>query len=352
MKDRLLSRRSSASVAYVLLACIALLQAVRPPVLDGSTSDAQLHRVPPRRAVIFPPVLWNFVTLDQSADHVEAIANYAKRDAHDGLLDLIFPAIGDAHVATTRGSNSAIPGDPEALLLYASDAVITWAWYAEPLEHLGIPLVKIEIDRRSERASMLLQWGTIAKLTASQEREDWLVRRYDRQRTMIAGLPRGGIPTALFVTTLPNTFLLSDARESLEIAGGASPAGAPATGRVSDEQLLKIDPDFIFIPCCIGIEGTPGAFRDDRRFSSLRAVRSNHVYLEPSGSFHMEGLVQEPLLDRWLFELLHPEAARLFRQELREAYEAVYGYILDDRQIDQILHLDLNGRSAGFERFR
>jgi iron complex transport system substrate-binding protein len=62
--------------------------------------------------------------------------------------------------------------------------------------------------------------------------------------------------------------------------------------------------------------------------------------------------VFDPLLVRWLAELLHPGVdAGDMRAALRRAYLDAFAYELDDEAIDALLAVEANGRSFGYGRF-
>ncbi len=121
-------------------------------------------------------------------------------------------------------------------------------------------------------------------------------------------------------------------------------------GRVA-KQLLQLAPEIIILSGY----STGNAVRtiySDPALRGLPAVKTRHVYREPTGGNRMQGLIEDSLMLQWLAEVTHPEVApRRFRQDVKATYAAVYGVTLSDDDIDATLRPDENSGAAGFDRF-
>jgi len=356
----------TAPLLFCLLPAVALVVGAAPPrVIDASrppatvaagSTDHAAGSPAPDRVVIFPPALWSYLTLDPHPNHIAAAAEYLREVMAGGLLGQVFPEISNVPVVATQGKETAIPGDPEQLLMLHPDAVLTWRWFSASLVHAGLPVVSLDVDaRRSDRDNMFAEWLGVAAIANNVERANALVSRYNDEVAAVAAMPHDKhVPTALILTVYGlETMYVIRANETLKAVGASAPRSGATRGRIDVEQLLQLDPDFIFLKCCFGTDSTPSFFYDRAQFVSLKAVRCHQIYREPTGGSRMEGLIEEPLLFRWMAELINPEGAgELFRDKLKAAYRAIYDYDLTDGQVDQILFFGDNGRSANYDRFR
>jgi iron complex transport system substrate-binding protein len=135
--------------------------------------------------------------------------------------------------------------------------------------------------------------------------------------------------------------------------GGARNALGADAFRLDAERVLQIDPDVILL------EGPwsklpPAQFALDPRWSTLRAVREHRVYRQPRGlDGFMWNVIDNPLLSRWVAEVLHPDRVRpQLREMMRESYRSALGYSVTDAELDEALAMNENSGSAGYERFR
>jgi hypothetical protein len=141
--------------------------------------------VPAKRVVIFPPVSWDYITVDEGAGHIMAIANYMRKEISQSLLGQIYPASTEMPAAFTNGMNTAIPGDPEALLLTQPDAIISWAHFADSLKSAGLPV--IEVRAQGTEQGMFALYRLMASMSDRSERGENLIGRYIEKSDEIKG---------------------------------------------------------------------------------------------------------------------------------------------------------------------
>lgn len=341
-----------------LLPVSGLLLALAVPVQPAPTGSPG----PVRRAVLFPPVLWSYLTLDQGAANIVATASYQRDAAADGLLGKIYPGAKVIETAATLGADTAIPGDPEQILRLRPDAVFTWAWFSNGLENLGLPIVRMTFDSSKGSESTIAEWRTIAAAAGQQVRFDHILDGYNARmravQTELQGIAIADKPSAIFLFVYAaDTMYVATGKsrpaQFLAQAGARNVAANLPGGRVDREELLRLDPDVIILSCCFRRDITPEFFYDSPELQNLKAVRNRRIYKQPIGGSRMEGLVEEPLLLRWLAELFHPDQMRhSFRAAFVDAYRDIYGSVLSSQDVDEAIFVRANAQSTGYERFR
>jgi hypothetical protein len=120
-----------------------------------------------------------------------------------------------------------------------------------------------------------------------------------------------------------------------------------ATGRYSDiERVLAINPDIIM--------GDPENLYKEKLWRGLTAVRERRVYSVPySFGGYIWDIDHRLLNARFGAELFHPERYPVgeLRELIRKRYRTRYRYEISDDQIDELLNVEKNSVSAGYERF-
>ncbi len=121
-----------------------------------------------------------------------------------------------------------------------------------------------------------------------------------------------------------------------EIAGGKFISGdSELQSTITSEQLLAWDPDVIFV----GRVNSTDIFTKDPKYSNLKAVKNNRVYLCPLGVVYWDYGAEGMLLMEFFAKTLHPE---LFpdlnmTNEVKEYYSTFYHYNLTDDEANRIL---------------
>lgn len=109
------------------------------------------------------------------------------------------------------------------------------------------------------------------------------------------------------------------------------------TGTVTIEQILKADPDVIV---AMNAESAH-EMRKDSRWSNLRAVKNNKIYVNPRGMFWWcRETAEEALQILWLAKTIYPEYFRKIdmKKETKYFYKKFYGYDLTESEIQTILN--------------
>jgi len=126
--------------------------------------------------------------------------------------------------------------------------------------------------------------------------------------------------------------------EIIKIAGGINAASEiDGYKEVSFEQLLKWDPDYIFI------DGDPNQSKlmKDSSWKTLKAVKNNKVFVSPNGVFAWSRLGAETVLQlQWVAKTLYPDQLNDMdiKKETKYFYKTFFNYDLSDDQVNKILN--------------
>lgn len=309
-----------------------------------------------RKVMIFAPMLWHYVNVDGSDEHVFAIAKFMKKEAQHTLFGKLYPGIATKDEALT--STGAVPLGVEQVLLERPDAVLSWADFATGLENIRYPgLVKLDSDASPANAALYRLFGELA---GQSQRVQWLFDRYGRQVDDIrTNVPSGSQPAKIIVLSSDRLYLWGantagfNANLRLLNAENVAAGVKRQNGDTNIETLLGFDPEVIFIASYYMSAFFPADVYADPRLRSLRAVKNRRVYRMPAGASRMEGPVELPLLMAWMAELLHPEITPKIRlrEMIRQTYQEVYGYAMSEREMDELLQIEHNNISVNYERF-
>lgn len=132
--------------------------------------------------------------------------------------------------------------------------------------------------------------------------------------------------------------MVSTATWMIENAGGINVAkGVKDHAIVSVEQILKWNPDFLFVWSTDEVEGV----YQDKRLSGTNAVKNKKVFVVPTGAHVWTNYTPEqPLAVLWAAEKFYP--AKFKDAPVKKAafdfYARFFGYRLSDEQLNQILN--------------
>jgi iron complex transport system substrate-binding protein len=348
----------------------AFLSALFPPTIIRSERNTEAGvrdmsgrqvpmAVPARRVVIFPPVSWDYITVDEGAGHILAVSHFMQKELREGLLGRIYPESTGITTAFTSGIDTAVPGDPEAILIVQADAILSWAHFSDSLKNVGLPVAEVRMLDSVQGTFAL--YRLFASMSGKDKRVEKLLARYQQKcsemERKVVALKALKKPAALFLWVNERNSIYVTNQDSsysraLHMAGGENQARNYRSGVIDLEQLLLLNPDVIFVGCTFGIMKEPKDFYGQPQWQTLSAVKNRRVYVQPMGNARMDGPVDEPLLQLWMAKLLYPnQIPGAFRGEFKAAYEEVYRYSLSDDEIDRSIFLKENLASRGYERF-
>lgn len=331
-----------------------------PGIVDMAGRNVAVPH-PAKRVVMFPPALWDFLTLNRGAQPVLAAARYQIEEVAADLMGKVYPAASRIAPAATAG-NTAVPAGAEQLLLIKPDAILSWSWFSDALIAAGLPVVEMGYDDSKAIASDLNWWRVLAAASGQDARALALLAQSRRDSDAVARavppMADAARPSAIYIYIdgLDEMIVVGgdgSLLRSMRIAGARNAAANTPYGRINLEQLLEMKPEIMFLDWRWGSRMSPATIYATPAFRSLPAVKNRRVYIVPQGGSRMDSVVEWPLIQRWMAELLYPDRMpKKFREELRATYRAVYGYELSDAEINQTIYLKENSVSAGFDRFK
>ena len=122
----------------------------------------------------------------------------------------------------------------------------------------------------------------------------------------------------------------------VEIAGGKYISGdSESFDTITPEQLLAWNPDVIFV----GRVNSTDIFTKDPKYSNLKAVKTNKVFLCPLGVAYWDYGAEGMMLMEFFAKTLHPDLFQDLNMtgEVKEYYSTFYHYNLTDEEASRIL---------------
>lgn len=269
------------------------------------------------------------------------------------LLQAIHVGMNEFYPGLLSLENVDFRSDVEQFIVLSADAVIALEYQARVLRSVGLPRV-YEVDGSIE--GEFNRWNLIAQLADETERTQALLDSSQRALERVTRDISGRKPAHLVVLYSGAGFWTIGGRnfylnKIIRGAGGINSAERLVSyPQVDLEQLIILDPDFIFLNAQPGDDVFPQDLYARQDWQVLRAVRDRHIYKMPRFAVFL-GPPEKSLLARWLAEVMHPEIPSDFRVEYRSAYEAGYGLETSDEKIDQAIYLYENNNSTGYRRF-
>ena len=310
-----------------------------------------------KRLITFPiPLASMTMALDGGTERLVGMNRASLSDIDEGLLGEMYP--NARHIPANIAGEGFAP-NVEAVASTSPDAVLQWGDRGPdiiaPLRQLGLPVVTINYgDSRNAALWLTLLGDVLGKPERGQALAKWFSDGLDEVETLTRDLDDSQRPGVLYFFRAKAGIQVAGKGTSMDSdirrAGGRNlAADLPGFSTVNPEQLIRQDPDIILLN---NFESglTPADIYADARLASLKAVKSRQVYSYPRGGFRWEPPSQEsPLTHHWLLNLFHPDLAPPgFRQRVRDAYSFIYGYQVQDAQIDRILKIPTNQGSHNY----
>lgn len=320
--------------------------------IDGPVDSAAF-------AVMPAPAI--FAAVDGSYDHITAVNQSTLGVNQNGMFSTIFP--GSAESAVAAGPDF-IP-NVETLLDIDPDVVIQWGNQGDeltrPIEDAGFPVVGLQYGTHEDLQTWITLFGEILE---KPERAEMILDWQDRTQAEMAERVKAAdtaAPRAMMLSVADGTFSTSNGEDydgfqyPMVGADFVSEGFLTEDGQLNAEQIIEWDPEVILLS---GFDtSTPAEIYDDPRLSAVSAVKDKRVYKNPIGAYRWQVPGAEiPLYWQWLNEVLYPNqeipAGEDLRSNVREAFDMLFDYEINEAEIDEILRFDLNGGSADYGQFR
>ncbi len=354
-----------------LLATAVLGLALRPPHVrqtpppEGAVVEDLMQRrvpleVPAQRVMFDQPMVWHYMTVDETDAHVATLYPYLWKEARNALLSRLFPDFAQRTPLVMRAETNML--SIEQVLMEDPDAVITSDWFGQLLETAGYPytvqLDTFRADARDEPDKAAL-FRLLGAMTGKPNRAEALLRRYREAIERVgAGIPADAEPVGVLVVNNEYLSFVGGRYESLGALLRAAGARNLAEnvrgffGPANAEELYRLDPQAVLLLSSPYYSLTPQTLYDNPALRALDAVQQRRVYRMPMGASRMAGPVEAPLLAAWLARLLHPDGQweTSLCEDIADTYREVYGYTFTAHDFETMLHLRDNAQDAGFRR--
>jgi iron complex transport system substrate-binding protein len=264
-------------------------------------------------------------------------------------------------VTMLPGSGASTP-NIEELLSRQIQLVFFWQAYTDPIKKMsdvGIPCI-IPNEAGSavltfDDTKALLKVYAQALGKDAEKKADEYCKYFDEKKALITSrtknIPESERPTVYYAVRKPlqTAGKNSNVPELVSLAGGICVTKDLDAGFGKDiviEQLIAWDPEFIVLDHCgasyLGSAPADQILADiakDVRFKDMAAVKSNQVYMSPTGVFFWDTGQQMILQLMWLAKLLHPDQFQDIdmAKEVKEFYSKFFDYNLTDDEVNRIL---------------
>jgi iron complex transport system substrate-binding protein len=316
---------------------------------------------PAKRVILLPmPAASTYIAVDGTEQHIVGMNPSSAVAMENGILGRLFPGFRNIATNVTRGAGVA--PNVESILALAPDAVFQWVTGGEAaiesLDRAGLPMIGMRYGGQRDMEESIVIMGQIA---GKQPRAAELIARQQSQLVRIKeglkDLADANRPSVLYLNRFSDSLTVGGAGSYndfyIRLAGGTNVASSvsSATSAVTIEQILVWNPDVVLLGNFD--KAMPSDVYDDPQWQSVNAVKFHRVYRVPLGGYRWDPPSQESALTwTWLAALLHPDRIDWsLRNDMRDWYRFLYDHELADDEIDGILSVKENGKSAGYLHF-
>ncbi|MGQ9889808.1 MAG: ABC transporter substrate-binding protein [Aggregatilineales bacterium] len=292
----------------------------------------------PVRGVVSPYSLATYmVYVTGASDRLLAAGFLGARDPQGAAaMERIDPRFPELAASDMNQNNPNV----EEIARLAPDVIFSSARadWLEPVDQLGIPIVRFQGESIEALKEAVLLTGQILGPDAAHRAQLW-VDYYDRVVSEVLAIS-GQVETplrVLFTGTQPTRVASGEMYQSAVIAaaGGVS-VTSELTGYWNDvnlEQIALWNPDVILVPPYGG--ASVEAITENTEWQLLDAVRNKAVYRVPKLVAPWDTPTPDSVLGViWLAQLLHPDLFQLdCPAETRYFYNTFYDYAISDEEI-------------------
>ncbi len=339
--------------AIALSALAAPVLAAEVTIKDSRGQDIAI-RQPVEKVAIFPlPIPEAMIAIDGGTSRLIAINPRAQSALMKGVIGELFPEI--ANIRTDLVAPNFIP-NVEEILKASPDVVIQWQAKGDervaPMENAGIKVATVSTESRETRR------GYVAMLGAILGKEDRAKAFLDWEDKTVADisavLEKAGRakPRIAFIDSMDgNEFVVFGREEAYFQASGLANAATEAgftegSVKVGAETLLQWNPDIIFVNY-YNDTIKPEEITGHPVLSGTKAVKEGRVYKTPA--IDPATAAGGELAYQWFAEIGYPDLFTVnMRDEVKKGFQLLYGKDLNDSQVDRLMQMDWNGKSAGY----
>ncbi|MCZ2403500.1 ABC transporter substrate-binding protein [Paenarthrobacter sp. Z7-10] len=301
------------------------------------------------------------IAVDRRADHLVGMHNASWQAIRSGTMGRMFPdALKIPHGIATADFTPNV----ESIRALNPEAVVQWSdsQLTDPLENAGLKV--IGLANTGQQSDVDAWISLFAAMLGKPDRAMEMKARSDDELHTILALASGRSGPG------PGVLYFNRFSGGLKVAGNGSyndfyikAVGArnPATGDagvkgsgmvgVDIEQVLAWNPDIMLLGNFD--DALPPDLYSDSVWQNVAAVRNRRVYKVPLGGYRWDPPGQEsPLMWRWLTDICFPRSgASTLRGVIPGYFDFLYGRKPDQEEIDTMLWMNANSRSANYQQF-
>lgn len=320
---------------------------------DSRGNSIEISR-PVERVAIFPlPIPEALIALDGGTKRLFAINPRAQSALMKGVIGQLFPEI--ASIRTDLVAPNFIP-NVEEILKASPDVVIQWQAKGDervaPMENAGIKVATVSTESRETRRGYV---SLLGQILGKEDRAQMFLDWEDKTVADIAAVLKTASrpkPRIVFIDSMNgNEFVVFGREEAYFAASGLSNVATEAgftdgSVKVGAESLLTWNPDIIFVNY-YNDSMKPDDIFEHPVLAGLDAVKKARVYKTPA--VDPATAAGGELAYLWFAEIGYPD---LFTADMRTAvadgFKLLYGKELSAAQIDQLMQINWNSKSAGY----
>lgn len=251
----------------------------------------------------------------------------------------------------TVNIEAVLQADPDAIISPSASSAAN-----EKMRDLDMPVLVDGIDIEDEKDVFRQSYDEIdlvARLTGTEQKAKdyhaWADGLFDLVAQRVAD-----IPEEERVTVLPLRDDITQVYGNnciwgyvVEMAGGKNLSGDSTAGTgkfyadLDAEQIVEWNPDMMFQINFNGeftdeVADIADGWADDKRFSGMKALGSDNVYLIPKGIDYWSAAIEAPLAVLWMAKIMYPDrfADMDVRKQAEDFYSAFLGYDMTDQDWD------------------
>ncbi len=356
----LLLRRPAKSNAVIALSLSLLVGSAgfaasdTVDVRNSRGKSVQVQR-PVKSVAIFPlPIPEAMIAIDGGTSRLTAINPRAKSALLNGVIGQLFPEI--AGISTDLVAGNFTP-NVEEILRAKPDVIVQWDTNAgvrvEPMENAGLKVATASSASREARRAYVTMLGKIlGKEDRAQGFLDWDDAVFADLAATLKGVPEANRKRIVFIDSMSGNELVVFGQQQVYFEAGGlrnAPAEAGLTDgsvKVGAETLLAWNPDIILVNY-YNDSIKPEDIVNHPVLAGLDAVKRGRVYKTPAIDPATSAGGQLTYL--WFAEIGYPELFHTdVRKAIHEGFARLYNAKLTPAQLDALLQMSWNGKSAGY----
>lgn len=308
-------------------------------------------------AVLWPTLASVVLSLDKSPDRLVAMPPQIKKSLRDGIMFDIYPGLKS--VKAKGVINNKRQANTEELLKLEPDVVFEDSRRTKSINALrnaGLNVVGLTRQKLDQEKILLSEiGGVIGREKEAKEIISWIDSVYNKVSAKTAKIDNKDKPVVVYLWQKSNLVGATHHINQVLNAAGAINGVKNQKDRIGydPEKILKINPDIIFLHF-IATKKVPSDFYNNPIFADMNAVKNRQIYKVPRGGAAgwdapspERGFAYE-----WFTRVINGDdfVSGSMRESIKEKFPMLYGKSVTDKQIDEMLYVDLNRYSAGYDK--